>query len=95
MGRPSAGSRGQGHLVIAGLPGAAQPSYLLRAADQNIMGRGQGSVTTDGIVAELLSLAAELTKGGLAVDPLPAWLPEVERAWKIPVEPGRRIVLTP
>jgi hypothetical protein len=49
--------------------------FLLRVAELNIMGRGQGSVTTAGIVAELLCLAAEFTKGGLAVDPLPAPLP--------------------
>jgi hypothetical protein len=64
------------------------PSFLLRAAGLNIMGSVQGSVTTAGIVAELRSLAAELTKGGLAVDPLPAPLPEAERRGRSPSSPA-------
>ncbi|MCX4974971.1 zinc-binding alcohol dehydrogenase family protein [Streptomyces sp. NBC_00620] len=71
------------------------PSYLLRAANLQIMGSGQGSVTTAGIVAELPSLATEIASGTLAVDPLALPLSGVERAWSTPTAPGQRIVLTP
>ncbi|MGW1725735.1 hypothetical protein ACWCQK_22705 [Streptomyces sp. NPDC002306] len=33
--------------------------------------------------------------GGLTVDPLVVPLSDVERAWNLPVPPGRRVVLTP
>jgi NADPH:quinone reductase-like Zn-dependent oxidoreductase len=71
------------------------PSYLLRAANLQIMGSGQGSVTTAGILAELPALVAEIASGALAVDPLAVPLSEVEQAWNTPTAPGRRIVLTP
>ncbi|MFI7149977.1 zinc-binding alcohol dehydrogenase family protein [Nonomuraea sp. NPDC050022] len=71
------------------------PSYLLRAANLNIMGSGQGSLTTAGIIAELPSLAAEIASGALAVDPLPMPLDQVEQAWNTPTAPGQRLVLTP
>lgn len=71
------------------------PSYLLRAANLTIMGSGQGSVTTAGIVAELPALAAEIAAGTLAVDPLPMPLARVEQAWGAPTAPGQRLVLTP
>lgn len=70
------------------------PSFLLRAGNLNIMGSGQGSVTTAGIVAELPSLAEEIASGALAVDPLPIPLAQVERAWGTETGPGQRIVLT-
>lgn len=71
------------------------PSFLLRAGNLNILGSGQGSVTTAGILAELPSLAEEIASGALAVDVLPMPLDQVERAWNTPVAPGRRVVLTP
>ncbi|MFF4553467.1 zinc-binding alcohol dehydrogenase family protein [Streptomyces sp. NPDC001422] len=71
------------------------PSFLLRAANLQIMGSGQGSVTTAGIVAELPSLAAEIASGTLAVDPLVLPLSEVEHAWSTPTAPGQRLVLAP
>lgn len=71
------------------------PSYLLRAANLQIMGSGQGSVTTAGILAELPSLVTEIASGNLAVDPLALPLSQVERAWNTPTAPGQRIVLTP
>ncbi|MEU0781176.1 zinc-binding alcohol dehydrogenase family protein [Streptomyces sp. NPDC006173] len=71
------------------------PSFLLRAANLQIMGSGQGSVTTAGIVTELPSLAAEIASGTFAVDPLVLPLSEVERAWSAPTAPGQRIVLAP
>ncbi|MFF0141297.1 zinc-binding alcohol dehydrogenase family protein [Streptomyces sp. NPDC005227] len=71
------------------------PSFLLRAANLQIMGSGQGSVTAAGIVAELPSLAAEIASGTFAVDPLVLPLSEVERAWSAPTASGQRIVLVP
>ncbi|MBT2225325.1 zinc-binding alcohol dehydrogenase family protein [Nonomuraea sp. NEAU-A123] len=71
------------------------PSFLLRAANLTIMGSGQGSVTTAGILAELPSLAEEIASGSLAVDPLPVPLDQVEQAWNTPAAPGQRVVLTP
>ncbi|WNI21349.1 zinc-binding alcohol dehydrogenase family protein [Streptomyces sp. ITFR-16] len=71
------------------------PSFLLRAGNLNILGSGQGSVTTAGILAELPSLAEEVASGALAADVLPMPLDQVERAWNTPVAPGRRVVLTP
>ncbi|MGW0666162.1 quinone oxidoreductase family protein [Streptomyces sp. NPDC002746] len=71
------------------------PSSLLRAANLNIMGSGQGSVTTAGIVAELPSLAEQIVSGALAVDPLLIPLSQIEEAWNTPTAPGQRIVLTP
>ena len=70
------------------------PSFLLRAGNLNIMGSGQGSVTTAGIVAELPSLAEEIASGALAVDPLPIPLAQVEQAWSTETGPGQRVVLT-
>ncbi|MEV0094020.1 zinc-binding alcohol dehydrogenase family protein [Streptomyces sp. NPDC050738] len=71
------------------------PSYLLRAGNLNIMGSGQGSVTTAGILDELPSLAREIASGAFAVDPVAMPLDQVEQAWAAPADPGRRIVITP
>jgi NADPH:quinone reductase-like Zn-dependent oxidoreductase len=73
----------------------ALPSYLLRAANLTVMGSGQGSLTTAGILAELPSLVEEIASGTLAVDPLPVPLDQVEQAWTTPPVPGRRVVITP
>jgi NADPH:quinone reductase-like Zn-dependent oxidoreductase len=70
-------------------------SALLRATALTIMGSGQGSVTTRGIVAELPSLAQQISSGALVVNPLPLPLEQVERAWSTPLPAGRRIVLIP
>ena len=84
-------------IQIGSMAGAeiALPSYLLRAANLQIMGSGQGSVTTAGILAELPSLVTEIASGALAVDTLAVPLSQVEQAWNAPVAPGRRVVLTP
>ncbi|MFI6435032.1 zinc-binding alcohol dehydrogenase family protein [Streptomyces sp. NPDC050759] len=71
------------------------PSYLLRAGALTVMGSGQGSVTTAGILAELPSLAAEITAGDLAVAPVAMPLSQVEQSWNTSTGPGQRIVLTP
>ncbi|GHF33272.1 hypothetical protein GCM10017566_02380 [Amycolatopsis bartoniae] len=52
-------------------------------------------MTTAGIVAELPSLAEEITARRVTVDPLPIPLAQVEQAWHAPTAPGQRIVLTP
>ncbi|BBA95300.1 putative alcohol dehydrogenase [Actinacidiphila reveromycinica] len=71
------------------------PSFVLRAANLRIMGSGQGSLTAAGIVAELPALIEELAAGTLSAAARAVPLAEVERAWTAPVEPGRRLVLTP
>ncbi|GAA3719004.1 zinc-binding alcohol dehydrogenase family protein [Streptomyces tremellae] len=76
-------------------PEIALPSAALRAADLRVLGSGQGSVTTAGIVAELPSLIEQLSVGTLTVDARPRPLAEVEKAWKEPVEPGSRTVFVP
>ncbi|MFJ5614474.1 hypothetical protein ACIQCJ_34490 [Streptomyces sp. NPDC093221] len=76
-------------------PDITLPSFVLRAANLRVMGSGQGSVTAAGIVAELPSLVARLTAGVFSVAADAVSLCEVERAWTAPVEPGRRLVLTP
>jgi NADPH:quinone reductase-like Zn-dependent oxidoreductase len=73
----------------------ALPSFLLRAANLSILGSGQGSVTTAGIVAELPALAAQIASAALTVDPVPVPLAQVERAWHAPTAPGQRVVLVP
>ncbi len=75
--------------------GITLPSALLRAANLQLMGSGQGSLSTAGILAELPSLAAGIASGTLSVNPLAVPLAEVERAWSTPTAPGQRIVLTP
>ena len=84
-------------IQIGAMAGAeiSLPSAVLRAANLRIMGSGQGSVSAAGIIAELPSLAEEITSGTFAVDPLALPLSQVERAWSTPAAPGQRIVLTP
>ncbi|MEU6173964.1 zinc-binding alcohol dehydrogenase family protein [Streptantibioticus parmotrematis] len=71
------------------------PSALLRAANLSLMGSGQGSLTTAGIVAELPSLAEQITSGALTVNPVAVPLAEVEQAWTRRTTPGQRVVVTP
>ncbi|MFC4591052.1 quinone oxidoreductase family protein [Sphaerisporangium corydalis] len=71
------------------------PSFLLRAGNLNILGSGQGSVTTAGIVAELPSLVEKIASGTLAVDPVTIPLRQVEQAWVTRPTSDRRIVLVP
>ncbi len=79
---------------VAG-PRASLPSELLRAANLQLLGSGQGSVTTAGIVAELPMLAERIGDGTLQVDATPVPLADVEHAWTAPVRPGQRVVFTP
>ncbi len=70
------------------------PSAALRAANLQLLGSGQGSLTTAGIVQELPELAAQITAGAFTIDPLPTPLSDVEAAWNTPTTPGQRIVFT-
>jgi NADPH:quinone reductase-like Zn-dependent oxidoreductase len=79
---------------IAG-PVAQIPSAALRAARLQIVGSGQGSVSNHEFVAELPSLAAEITRGSLDIDALPRPLADAERAWADAASSPGRIVLTP
>ena len=71
------------------------PSAALRAANLQLLGSGQGSLPTAAIVAELPALAAQITAGSFAVDPLPTPLRDVEPAWQAPTAPGQRVVFVP
>jgi NADPH:quinone reductase-like Zn-dependent oxidoreductase len=83
-------------IEIGSMAGAtiALPSAALRAANLQLLGSGQGSLTTAAIVAELGELAAQISAGTFAVDPLPIPLSDVESAWSAPTAPGQRVVFT-
>jgi NADPH:quinone reductase-like Zn-dependent oxidoreductase len=70
------------------------PSAALRAANLQLLGSGQGSVTTAGIVEELPELAAQITAGTFTVDPVRVALSDIESAWNASTAPGQRIVFT-
>ena len=72
----------------------ALPSAALRSTNLRIMGSGQGSVTTAGILAELPALAAQISAGAFSLDVQAVPLADVERAWAAPAA-GRRVVITP
>jgi NADPH:quinone reductase-like Zn-dependent oxidoreductase len=76
-------------------PEIALPSAALRACNLKLMGSGQGSVSTAGIVEELPALAREVDAGNLAVEAESVPLADVESAWTAPVAPGRRLVFVP
>jgi NADPH:quinone reductase-like Zn-dependent oxidoreductase len=79
---------------VAG-PAAAIPSAALRAARLQIVGSGQGSVSTREILAELPALAEEITGGSFEIDARPTSLTDVEQAWSDAAGPAQRIVITP
>ncbi len=79
---------------VAG-PTAPIPSAVLRAARLQIVGSGQGSVSTREILAELPALAQEITNGTFDIDARPTPLTDVEQAWADSARTTQRIVLTP
>ena len=79
---------------VAG-PHAPIPSAALRAARLQIVGSGQGSVSTREILAELPALAQEITGERFDIDARPVSLADVEQAWADPAGPAQRIVITP
>ena len=78
---------------VAG-PTAAIPSAALRALPLQIVGSGQGSVSTAGILAELPALVAEINSGALRIDARAVPLADVTSAWR-EADSDARIVLTP
>ena len=79
---------------VAG-PTAPIPSAALRAARLDIVGSGQGSVSTHEILGELPELAEVISSGAFRVDARPMPMSDVERAWADAPTSDRRIVLTP
>jgi NADPH:quinone reductase-like Zn-dependent oxidoreductase len=80
--------------AVAG-PSVNLPSVALRSANLIVLGSGQGSVTSAGILAELPALLDELARGTFVVNAVAVPLAEVEDAWLAPVDPGVRLVFTP
>jgi NADPH:quinone reductase-like Zn-dependent oxidoreductase len=80
--------------AIAG-PTIELQSAWLRAARVQILGSGQGSVSTEAIVQELPALAAEIGEGAFVVNAVPTPLSQVSPAWNASTAPGRRIVFVP
>jgi NADPH:quinone reductase-like Zn-dependent oxidoreductase len=78
---------------VAG-PTAAIPSAALRAARLQLVGSGQGSVSTREYLTELNALAQEIAVGTIAVDARPVPLAHVEEAWAA-TNAKHRIVLVP
>jgi len=72
---------------------ASIPSAALRSARLQLVGSGQGSVSTPEIVTELAALIEEIARGSLAVDARAVPLADVETAWAEPS--AGRVVLVP
>jgi len=70
------------------------PSAALRAVRLQIVGSGQGSVPTRDILAELSTLATEITSGVFQLDARAVPLAEVEAAWR-DTGTEERIVIAP
>ena len=79
---------------VAG-PTAAVPSVALRSANFQVLGSGQGSVTTAGYVAEFPALIDAIATGKLKVNAVPFPLSRVEEVWNAPSGPGQRVVFVP
>ena len=79
---------------VAG-PTMALPSVALRSANFQVVGSGQGSVSTAGILAELPELATLVARGTFTVDPLVTSLRDIEQTWTAPVQAGQRVVVVP
>jgi hypothetical protein len=79
---------------VAG-PAAPVPSAALRAARLQIIGSGQGSVSTREILSELPALAQQITAGRFEIDARATSLTDVEQAWADAADPAQRIVITP
>jgi NADPH:quinone reductase-like Zn-dependent oxidoreductase len=78
---------------VAG-PTAEIPSAALRAARLQLVGSGQGSVSTREYLAELDVLAQEIAAGAIDVDARAVPLAQVEQAWAA-TGAKHRIVLVP
>jgi NADPH:quinone reductase-like Zn-dependent oxidoreductase len=79
---------------VAG-PTAPIPSAALRAACLEVVGSGQGSVSTRDILAELPGLAERVSGGAFQIDALAMPLAQVEQAWSDAAHSAQRIVIKP
>ena len=79
---------------VAG-PTAAIPSAALRATRLQIVGSGQGSVSTRSILTELPALAEAITNDTFQIDARAVPLADVAQAWAQAATSTERIVLTP
>jgi hypothetical protein len=84
-------------LQIGSVAGATSPvpSAALRAARLQIVGSGQGSVSTRAILTELPTLAGAIAEGTFQVGARPVPLASVEQAWAYAATSSQRIVLVP
>jgi hypothetical protein len=64
------------------------PSAALRALPLQIVGSGQGSVSTRDILAELPAIAEAITSGALRIDVRPVPLRDVARRGRTPTAPS-------
>jgi hypothetical protein len=65
------------------------------SANFRVLGSGQGSVTTESILAELPELARQIINRAFRIDSVVVPLAHVEQAWNTPAEPGQRVVIVP
>lgn len=71
------------------------PSAALRATNLQIVGSGQGSVSTRDILQELPGLAAEVANGGYEINARPVPLEDVTAAWREAATSSDRLVIVP
>src|SRR5271170_3265190 len=83
-------------IEIASVAGATAeiPSAALRALPLQIVGSGQGSVSTRDILAELPAIVEAITGGALRIDARPVPLRDVTSAWQ-DIDATERIVFIP
>ncbi|TBL70722.1 quinone oxidoreductase family protein [Paenibacillus thalictri] len=79
---------------VAG-PTAAIPSVALRSANFQVIGSGQGAVSTAGYVAELPALIDAIASGKLNVNAVSFSLSKVEEMWDAPISHEQRVVFIP
>jgi hypothetical protein len=70
-------------------------SAWLRSANLQIVGSGQGSVSTRDITRELPALAEEISTGGYTIEAVSTPLSQVHTAWNARLSPVQRIVFVP
>ncbi|MFI7609488.1 zinc-binding alcohol dehydrogenase family protein [Micromonospora sp. NPDC049366] len=75
-------------------PRATLPAGALRSTRLQIIGSGQGSLTGATMTAEIPAVAAAIAHGTYTVEPHPVPLHDIERAWSLPVDSSRRIVIS-
>ncbi|MBE7195790.1 MAG: zinc-binding alcohol dehydrogenase family protein [Gordonia polyisoprenivorans] len=86
------------HWIQIGSVAGAQspiPSAALRATNLRILGSGQGSIPTRGILRELPHLAAEINRGTFDIQAKAMPLADVEQAWARAAASSQRLVLVP